>query len=947
MVSGFPATRYALLAFFVGVLCIPASTAHAALDLVSYWNLNETSGTRADSVGSNDLTSVNTTPAVTGYDGNAASFPIASSTYLTINDNASLSTTGSTTFKVSLRVKLLSKTTTQVFAGKYDASGNGEYAVYYEHTYKRFVFSTYSNSGLGNHYVLADAFGEPALDTWYLIEVTHDGLANTNTITVNGTYTNILTSVPKHVDTAAPFRIGAFGPSPTYYAGAVIDDVRFYKAPVVSVPDNLVAYWKFDEGSGTKAVDTAYGDHTGTISGATYSTTVPSSITFDDPYSLDFDGVNDGVSTSLSLNNYSAFTLAGWAYPRTAATGEGWFGANDVFEFFFTGTNGVKCWTPRGEVDWTFTPATFLNRWHHITCLGTGSSVILYVDGTQVASTAHTVTSNYGTGDTFSIGLGVQNGGTSGPFDGLIDDVRVYNRALTPAEMNSLGTGSEEPVNNPTISTFSPADNATGVALSPSLIATFSTTTIATSTGTIGLYTTSGNVLVESIPVTGSRIAKSGAAMTITPSATLNEGTEYYVWIPGTAFVDGTGLYYGGTSASTTWSFTTGDFSGPSISSVQASTSATSSVVTWTTQESASSKVVFGLTNAYGSTTAERDTSPRVTSHSVSLTPLASCARYHYAVVSRDASGNSATSTDAVFTTSGCEYTATTTAATSTVMSVSSGGRTEVTDSGKTFAVTAPANLTASSSSFTIQIQSVPSSDVLPTLGKPSAKPNEVGLSVFNVKAIVDNTTILDSFDAEVTISYQYTDDEVVSLDESSLWLYHYTGGAWVALNSCSLDTGSNTITCTTPSFSVFGLFGSGSSSATASRKSGVTSIQEQVRNLTKMGKSAEAAALQSTWSWLFPKAAQAQATITVRDLTVGMTGEDVRALQKALNARGYPVAAVGAGSQGHETSLYGALTMRALAAYQKAHGITPAAGYFGPRTRAVLKTESAVGLWW
>lgn len=933
------------LYFFLGTLFL-AQPAYAALTLTSYWNLDETSGTRVDSVSGNNLSSVNNTAAVPGYDGNAASFPIASSTYLTVADNASLSTTGSTTFRVSLRVKLLSKTTTQVFVSKYDGVGQGEFAVYYEHAFRRFIFSTYSSGGTGNHYVLADALGEPQLDTWYELEATHDGLANTNTIVVNGTHKNILTGVGKHQDTSAPLRIGAFGTGPTYFAGAVIDDVRFYKAPVVDMPANLIGYWKFDEGSGSLAVDTAYGDHNGTVSGATYSADVPPDIEFDDPYSLDFDGVNDGVSTSLSLNNYSAFTLAGWAYPRTASLGEGWFGANDVFEFFFTGGDSVKCWTPQGEVDWSFVPQTFLNRWHHITCLGTGSAIILYVDGQQVASTSHAASGNYGTGSNFSIGLGVQNGGTSGPFDGRIDDVRVYNRALTPQEMSSLGTGSEQPVNNPTASSFSPADNATGVSLSPTLAATFSAASIATSTGNISVYKTNGNVLVESISVASSQVQKSGATISILPAVTLEESTEYYVSIPGTAFRDGDGLFYSGTAASTTWSFTTGDFSVPSISAVAASSSATSSIISWSTNEPASSRVVFGPTSSYGSTTPESNTSSRVTSHGVSVGPLASCVQYHYAVVSRDASGNAATSSASTFMTGGCETDAVPSSVVSSAVTSSSGGSTDISEGGKTFAVRLPPNATATSSSVVIQVKAVASGDVLATIGRPATASNEVGVTVFDVKAVIDGSTVLDSFDAAVTIEYEYSDGEVSGLSESSLWLYHYTGGRWEALDDCVLDTAANTISCTTPSFSIFGLFGNAASSAAQASSVG------RVAGGTHFGCKDQRALNYEPFSHhkqeLCTYASQGQGIQVVsflRDLKIGMSGSDIQSLQKFLNSKGFAVAVSGPGASGNETQYFGPATRNALARFQKANGISPAVGFFGPITRAWANSARVPGL--
>jgi peptidoglycan hydrolase-like protein with peptidoglycan-binding domain len=69
-----------------------------------------------------------------------------------------------------------------------------------------------------------------------------------------------------------------------------------------------------------------------------------------------------------------------------------------------------------------------------------------------------------------------------------------------------------------------------------------------------------------------------------------------------------------------------------------------------------------------------------------------------------------------------------------------------------------------------------------------------------------------------------------------------------------------------------------------------------------------------------------------------GTLNAEVRALQVFLNAQGFVVATSGAGSPGNESSYFGARTKAALAAFQKARGITPAAGYFGPKTRVMLR---------
>jgi peptidoglycan hydrolase-like protein with peptidoglycan-binding domain len=78
--------------------------------------------------------------------------------------------------------------------------------------------------------------------------------------------------------------------------------------------------------------------------------------------------------------------------------------------------------------------------------------------------------------------------------------------------------------------------------------------------------------------------------------------------------------------------------------------------------------------------------------------------------------------------------------------------------------------------------------------------------------------------------------------------------------------------------------------------------------------------------------------TTFTRDLTIGSEGDDVKNLQVYLNSHGFPIAPTGAGSSGYETGYFGILTQAALARFQKANGITPAIGYFGPVTRAKLK---------
>lgn len=78
------------------------------------------------------------------------------------------------------------------------------------------------------------------------------------------------------------------------------------------------------------------------------------------------------------------------------------------------------------------------------------------------------------------------------------------------------------------------------------------------------------------------------------------------------------------------------------------------------------------------------------------------------------------------------------------------------------------------------------------------------------------------------------------------------------------------------------------------------------------------------------------------KDLTLGSKGDDVKCLQQYLNGAGYPVAASGSGSTGNETTYYGSLTAAAVAKWQAANSLSPAVGYFGPKSRAKYSSMAA-----
>lgn len=99
------------------------------------------------------------------------------------------------------------------------------------------------------------------------------------------------------------------------------------------------------------------------------------------------------------------------------------------------------------------------------------------------------------------------------------------------------------------------------------------------------------------------------------------------------------------------------DIAGPVISSLGTSSiTNTGALISWETDEAATSQVEYGLTTSYGSQLPKDDS--LVNEHAQSLVGLAEGTTYHYRVISGDSSGNYTTSDDQTFTTSGSDITA-------------------------------------------------------------------------------------------------------------------------------------------------------------------------------------------------------------------------------------------------------------------------------------------------
>jgi len=247
----------------------------------------------------------------------------------------------------------------------------------------------------------------------------------------------------------------------------------------------------------------------------------------------------------------------------------------------------------------------------------------------------------------------------------------------------------------------------------------------------------------------------------------------------------------------------------PNISAV-AITNVTPTGVTvgWQTTKDASSKVDYGLTNAYGTSTVETDTSTRVSDHSVSLSSLVACTTYHFRARSKDAQTNEVIDTDNTFTTSGCAGSAPVTAANSTQVTTASGGSLSLLDNnayGLTLVV--PASFAASDANF--QVHQLDKSTILAAASTP-ANLSLVNNYIYQLEALDNASATISTFDNALTVGMFYGASDISGFDESSLKIYRWDGADWTLLTGCTVDTQAKMVTCHTSNFSVFGLFGQG-----------------------------------------------------------------------------------------------------------------------------------------
>lgn len=206
----------------------------ALLDnLIAYWKLDETSGTRSDSHGSNHL-SVNGLPGTAAGPANlgngvAINDAVAPVQYLYRADNADLSA-GDIDFTVQAWFYLTDNTGNRGLVAKWDSSGSVatcEYSLRYLTGPDRIEWRV--GDGSTNTTLHADTLGSPSLNTWYHAVAWHDASANQIGIAINAGTADTASHSTGVLDATGDFAVGRPGAFAGQYWDGRLDGVALWK----------------------------------------------------------------------------------------------------------------------------------------------------------------------------------------------------------------------------------------------------------------------------------------------------------------------------------------------------------------------------------------------------------------------------------------------------------------------------------------------------------------------------------------------------------------------------------------------------------------------------------------------------------------------------------------------------------------------------------------------
>jgi regulation of enolase protein 1 (concanavalin A-like superfamily) len=228
---------------------------------------------------------------------------------------------------------------------------------------------------------------------------------------------------------------------------------RFRTLPSTPITDpNLVGWWKLDDDEGRIAFDWSGQGNNGNLIGE------PQWIMGYDDGALYFDGFDDAIDCGNpdSLNATSAVTLLAWVKTETAGNDEDQSyvtKGNDCYGLRHSLANNLEFRISDTVSVLSPVDGSFNGVWHHLAGTYDGSQLRLYVDGELRASTA-----SAGTIPTsvYNVNIARESVGNRFLYNGVIDDVRIYNKSLTEEQIKDIIRGDPTLAQKP-----SPANGST------------------------------------------------------------------------------------------------------------------------------------------------------------------------------------------------------------------------------------------------------------------------------------------------------------------------------------------------------------------------------------------------------------------------------------------------------------------------------------------------------
>ncbi len=236
---------------------------------------------------------------------------------------------------------------------------------------------------------------------------------------------------------------------------------------IPDVLDNLIARWTMEEGEGNLLKDYSVYSHVGQLNGANWSEETKDGSSF----SLAFDGVDDRVDIGNLDVTGNEMTITFWykaddfgvSDARFISKASGQF--DDEHLWMVSSLNSDKLrfrLRSNGQTTTLISPSGVLpvGEWTHVSAVYDGTQMRLYTNGNEVARANKT--GNIDSDPLVKVAIGNQPGDVTGgvrPFDGLIDEMRIYGRALSEVEIASVRDASPVAIQEPVPSNDAPQIN--------------------------------------------------------------------------------------------------------------------------------------------------------------------------------------------------------------------------------------------------------------------------------------------------------------------------------------------------------------------------------------------------------------------------------------------------------------------------------------------------------